>query len=145
MAVRGAARPMRSTHPERARLPVVLGIAEGLDVAGRGHQPVAVAGGVGHDRRAADPPQPPIPGHDPSNAASPKANTPPSAATMKYPRAVDRRDHPDNRRIQTGLGSRAGGSDADAGDRAVEPGVTEGKDAAVGGHQPVAAVVRRWE
>ena len=33
----------------------------------------------------AGPAQPPIPGHEPTNRASPKAKTPPSAPTMKYP------------------------------------------------------------
>ena len=31
------------------------------------------------------PTQPPMPGHDPAKWASPKAKTPPSDATMKYP------------------------------------------------------------
>ena len=33
----------------------------------------------------AAPAQPPMPGQEPSNRASPKAKTPPSDATMKYP------------------------------------------------------------
>ena len=37
----------------------------------------------------AAPEQPPMPGHDPSNRASPKAKTPPSEATMKYPPPSD--------------------------------------------------------
>ena len=58
------------------------GVAEAVDVAGVGHDPVAVPAGVGHDcdRR---PEHPPMPGHEPAKWASPKAKTPPSEATMK--------------------------------------------------------------
>ena len=55
---------------------------------------------------------------------------PPSAATNQYPPVGRVAAMPDDRLVEPG-----------AAHRAVEAGVAEGEDAAVGGHQPVPAAV----
>ena len=65
--------------------------------------------------------------------ASPKAKMPPSEATSQYPRRRGWRPCP-----------RWAGSGRCAALGAEEPGVAEGEDAAVGGHQPVASAVAAW-
>ena len=108
---------------------------------------------------------------EPENAASPKLKTPPSSATSQYPppsevavslpppgrsaachpstRGTGRRTrHPPVGRHQPVATRRTGGDPGDGAvevapaHRAVEGGIAVGEDAAVGGHQPVAAAVR---
>ena len=73
----------------------------------------------------------PRPGSEPWNPASPKAKTPPSAPDHPVAAAVGRGHDPHD----------VVHADADARQRAVVPGVAEGEDAAVRGHQPVAPAV----
>src|SRR6202044_994488 len=90
----------------------------------------------------AAPEQPPLPGQLPAKRASPKAKTPPSEATMKYPPPSADATMPTMGASRELGRPEPGGMQAEPGERAVVARIAEREDATVGRVGPVATAIR---
>ncbi len=129
-------------HVAVARGSEVRGVPERVDASRGRHQPVAVAGGIGHDRHrgaraAADA------GAGPCEVGVTEGEHAAVGRHHEVTVVVDGGHHADNRRVEAAGEPRSGGMEPDSGYGAVVLGVAVGEDPAVGRIEPVAAMVCR--
>ena len=115
-------------------------VTEAVDVARLGHQPVAVPTGVGHDRdrgaRAAADAR-----TRPGEVGVAEGEDPAVGSHHEVAALVVARHHADDRCVEAVGLARSGRVEPETRDRAVELGVAEAEDPAVGGVEPVATAV----